>query len=173
MERIDLILHPVRFRILECLIGESLTTQDIAGRLPDVPKSTIYRHLRLLLEADMIAVDETRPVRGVLEKTYRLVQPLHLGSEEIATLTPEEHIRYFRAYTMTLMQDFGHYVRATGGKVDMLADRAGYTQTFVFATTEELDQFYVTLNESLRPLLENRPGEGRRKRKLAIITHPD
>jgi DNA-binding transcriptional ArsR family regulator len=59
-ERIDLILHPVRFRILEKLVGERLTTAKIAGQLSDVPKSSIYRPIRLLLEEGMIAVDDTR-----------------------------------------------------------------------------------------------------------------
>jgi len=183
MERVDLILHPVRFRILETLVGESLTTQEIADQLPDVPKSSIYRHVRALLDAELIAVEGTRPVRGVVERTYRLDHLPHLGPEEIGGLTAEACVHYFRVYAMTLIQGFAAYVNAAGGgppggrppdgaPPDMLADRAGYTETFVWATTEELDRFGAALNESLHPLLENRPAEGRRRHKIVFITHP-
>ena len=174
MERIDLILHPVRFRILESLAGETLTTQEIAERLADVPKSSIYRHLRRLLEGGMVAVAGERPVRGVVEKTYRLDRPLFLGADEMSGVTAEDHVRYFRAYAMTLIQGYATYVRAASeATLDMAGDRAGYTEVFLHATDDEFDRFGVALNESLRLLLENPPGGGRRKRKLAVITHPE
>lgn len=174
MERIDLILHPVRFRILQALAGETLTTQELAELLPDAPKSSIYRHLRLLLDGGMVAVSGTRPVRGVFEKTYRLDQPIHISADEISTLTAEEHMRYFQNYAMTLIQGFSEYVAGAipDKSIDMADDRAGYTEAFFYATSEELDQFAAALNGALVPLMINPPGEGRRKHKLAIITHP-
>lgn len=175
MNRVDLILHPVRFRILETMIGESLTTQAIAERLPDVPKSTIYRHVKLLLESDMIAVDEEHPVRGAVEKSYRLNQPLHLGDEDMAEMTPEEHVHYFRTYVMTLVQGFSTFVHsaADGNRIDMVAHRAGYTEMPLFATTAELDEAFAALNQAILRLAKNPPAEGRRKHKFVIITHPE
>lgn len=175
MERADLILHPIRFRILETLIGESLTTSDIAGRLPDVPKSSIYRHLKLLLETGVIAIDETHPVRGVLERTYRLNQPLRLSVEDMAGKTPEEHIQHFRTYVMTLVNGFSSFVRAAAvdDQIDMVPQRAGYSEVFVFGTTAELDQVFAALNKALVQLADNPPGEGRHKHKFVVITHPE
>lgn len=173
MQRIDLILHPVRIRLLQALAGERLTTQELAERLPDVPKSSIYRHLRLLLDEGMIAVAGTRPVRGVVEKEYRLAQPMRIGNEEMKRLSAAEHIGYFQTYLMTLIQGFGDYVAVAGGEpLDMAADRAGYTEVYFFATPEELDQFAIALNDAIRPLAENPPRADRRKHKLAVITHP-
>ncbi len=175
MNRVDLILHPVRFRILESIGGESLTTQDISDRLPDVPKSTIYRQVKLLLDGGMVAVDQTRPVRGVLEKTYRLAQPLRLSVEDMADVTTQQHIQYFQAYVMTLVQGFSNYVNsvAAGNKVDMMAHRSGYSEAFVFATTAELDEVFAAFNNALMALASNPPGSGRHKHKFAIITHPE
>lgn len=175
MGRTDLILHPIRFRILGTLLGESLTTQEIAGRLSDVPKSSIYRHLKSLLEGGMIAVDETHPVRGALEKTYRLDQPLRLTEDEMVGRTPDEHIHYFRTYVLTRVQGNSHYAQAAAvdNKVDRVAHRSGYSEAFVFATTEELDEAFQAINQALRSLASNPPGEGRHKHKFAIITHPE
>lgn len=174
MERIELILHPVRFRLLTALTGEPLTTAGLAERLPDVPKSSIYRHVRLLLSGDMIAIAGEQPVRGVVEKTYRLNQPLHLNAADVSGLSAEQHSHYFRVFAMSLIQDFDAYAQsAAGAPLDIAADRAGYTEAVIFATDEELDHFGAALNDALRPLMENKPGGGRRKRKLAVITHPE
>lgn len=169
--RAELILHPVRFRVLQALFDGPQTTQDIAERLPDVAKSSVYRYLRQLAEAELVAVAETRMVRGAREKTYELQAPARLTAEDVAGLTPDEHVRYFTIYVMTLIQDFAAYARS-GQAVDMAADRAGYTEAAVYATTEELDRFGAALNEALRPLLANSPGDGRHKHKLAVVTHP-
>lgn len=175
MRRPDLILHPIRFRILETLIGESLTTQEIANRLPEVPKSTIYRHLKLLLESDVIVVDETHQVRGAMEKTYRLNQSIHLGVEDMANMTPEEHVAYFRTYAMTVIQGFSNFVHsaAVDDTIDMMRHRAGYSEAFVFATTHELDEVFAAINKALVALAGNRPGEDRHKHKIVLITHPE
>jgi hypothetical protein len=55
-----------------------------------------------------------------------------LGTEDVARLSPEEHIGYFRNYIMTVMQGFSSYIRAAGSEasIDMAADRTAYTETF-------------------------------------------
>lgn len=172
-QKADLILHPARLQILMALAGGDLTTQEIAAAVSSVPKPSIYRHLRLLLEAGLVEVVQTRPVKGVAEKVYRLAQAPHLGMEDLAGLTREEFLRYFASYTATLLQGFADYVAAAeASPPDMLADRAGYTETVFYATPEELDQFGQALNAALVPLLQNEPAEGRHRHKLAVITHP-
>lgn len=167
----DLILHPARFQIMQALSGEELTTQEIAELVPSVPKSSIYRHLRILLEAGLVEVATTQQVRGVEEKVYRLTQRPYVGAEDMAGMSKEEHLRHFTAYVTTLMQGFADYLEASG-EIDPLADRTGYTETFIYVNTAELDTLGESLNEAIRPFLGNRPGKGRHKHKLALITHP-
>ena len=167
----DLIIHPVRLRILQSLTLESLTTQDIAERLSDIPKSSIYRHLKALLDGGMVTVAETRQVKAIEEKVYRLAQAPRLGPDEVANLTPEEHLRYFTTYIATLLQEFATYLDASP-QVDFGADRVGYTEATFYATPEEFDRFAKTLNESLLPLTENEPDDERQLRKVAVIVYP-
>ncbi|MCA9994758.1 MAG: helix-turn-helix domain-containing protein, partial [Anaerolineales bacterium] len=56
LRKIELVIHPVRFQILRALGTDALTTQEISDRLPDTPKSSIYRHLKLLLEHNLIVL---------------------------------------------------------------------------------------------------------------------
>jgi DNA-binding transcriptional ArsR family regulator len=171
LRKIELVIHPVRFQILRAIGSETLTTQEIADRLPDSPKSSIYRHLKLLLEHNLIAVAETRLVNGIQEKTYRLDQPQHLGVEDMKDLTADDHVRFFTTYVLTLVQDFADYV-ARQDPIDMLADRTGYTEVAFYATTAELDTFQMEINTALMKLMENEPGNGRSRRKLAIVAQP-
>ena len=96
LTKADLILHPVRLRILQTLAGDELTTQEIADRLGDIPKSSIYRHVKLLLAEGMVAVAAARLVNGIQEKTYRLAQRPFVNAEEIAGATAEQHLARLR-----------------------------------------------------------------------------
>ena len=175
MKKADLILHPVRFRILQTLPGETLTTQDLADRLPDVPKSSIYRHLKLLLEGDMITVAEARLVNGIQEKTYQLAQRPYLNADDIANITAAEHTQYFTTYMMNVLREFADYLETAEvetGSPDLLADRVGYTEVLLYASPEEMDVLGADLNAAFAKLATNGPENGRAKRKFVIIGHP-
>ena len=67
----DIILHPVRLRILVALGGTKLTAQQLVRLLPDVPQTTLYRQLNLLTRHGVLEVAEERRVRGTVERVYR------------------------------------------------------------------------------------------------------
>lgn len=169
--RIDLVIHPDRLRILQSLAGGPRTTQEIADALPAIPKSSIYRHLKKLLDGEIIAVAETRPVKGTIEKVYALTSAARLTPEDLAGLTPEDHIRYFATYAATLLQGFAGYIENTP-EPDYIRDRVGYTEVSFYASSAEFDAMQMAINQALIPLLHNPPGEGRIQRKLATLTHP-
>jgi len=174
MKKADLILHPVRFRILQTLPGETLTTQEIAERLADVPKSSLYRHLKLLLEGEMIVVAEARLVNGIQEKTYQLAQRPYLGPDDMADLSAAEHVQYFTTYIMNVLREFANYAETAGktGSLDLLADRVGYSEAVFYAAPAEMDTLEADINAAFAKIGENGPGNGRVKRKFAFISHP-
>ncbi|MGD2077172.1 MAG: helix-turn-helix domain-containing protein [Chloroflexota bacterium] len=169
---VEMVIHPVRLRILQTLQDRPQTTQDIAEQLVDVPKSSLYRHLKLLRDSDFITVAETRLVQGIQEKVYRLNRPARLGAEDIVGLSAEEHLQYFTTYLMVLLRGFSNFLAATP-EPDFVKDRAGYSEVSVWATEEELDSSMLRLNEALQPLIQNEAGNGRRRHKIAIITFPE
>lgn len=175
VEKIDLILHPLRLRIMQSLGQESLTTQEIAERLPDAPVSSIYRHLKLLLEGGMVEVAATELVQGIQQKTYRLAQLPRLGPDDVADLDAGQHLSYFTSYLMSLLRDFANYLQAAEvetGKLDLLADRTGYTEAIFYATPAELETFQAELNAALIKVMGNERENGRFRRKIALISHP-
>lgn len=175
MSRIDLIIHPVRLRILQTIGNDTLTTQEIADRMSDTPKSSIYRHLRLLRRGGIIQVAETRLVNGIQEKTYQLGEAPMVGPTDMANLTAEQHVNYFTTYLMTVLREFEQYVlnrERQNQPIDFVADRVGYTEATFYATEAEFDQVQQRIQQALLPLLGRQAENGRLRRKLAIITHP-
>ena len=50
IETRDLLLHPVRLRIVQALVGSPMTPLHLKEQLGDVPQATLYRHLSQLFE---------------------------------------------------------------------------------------------------------------------------
>jgi DNA-binding transcriptional ArsR family regulator len=62
--------HPVRHRLLFELRDRAATISQLAAQL-DLRKGTVGHHLKVLHEAGMVRVVETRQVRGGTEQYYR------------------------------------------------------------------------------------------------------
>ena len=171
LNKADLIIHPVRLKILQTLTEGPMTTQEISEVLNDIPTSSIYRHLKLLLDGDMVEVAETRPVKGIQEKIYRLAKAPKLSPEDVADFSKEDHLRYFTSYTATLLQGFADYISSSNNP-DLVEDRVGYNEVIFYASQEELVTFAQDLNKALLKVVKNKPAEGKQKRKIAIISFP-
>src|ERR1700678_4169073 len=100
MASADLLLHPVRLRIVKAFLGDrALTTSQLAAELSDVPPGSLYRHVALLTKAGVLQVVAERRVRGATERTYamRLVAA-QLQPGEVRAMTPDQHAQAFMAY---------------------------------------------------------------------------
>src|SRR3712207_7822816 len=88
MATADLLLHPVRLRIVQAFLGDrTLTTADLRTELPDVPPATLYRHVGVLAEAGVPTVVGERKARGAAERSYRLVTEAASGGPAGAAAT--------------------------------------------------------------------------------------
>lgn len=175
LTKAEMVIHPVRFRILQALMGETLTTQQIADHLPDVPKSSIYRHLKMLLGGEMIAIVDTQLVNGIQEKRYGLWQRPYLDADDVSDITAADHLRYFTIYILATLRGFADYLESAAdenGQVDLLADRVGYTEAALYVNPDELNALQQGLSDLLSQFANNQPGNGRHKHKFALITHP-
>ncbi|MGD8856475.1 MAG: helix-turn-helix domain-containing protein [Chloroflexota bacterium] len=171
-EDLEVVIHPVRLRILQSLETGPKTTQQIANRLTDVPKSSLYRHLKLLLRSEFVTVSKIRVVQGIQEKIYQLNRPARLGPEAVAGVSADEHLRYFTTYLMVLLRGFSNYL-SSSPEPNFVEDRAGYSEVSFWASRDELDELAKKINEALLPLLQQESDQGRRRHRMAFITYPD
>jgi DNA-binding transcriptional ArsR family regulator len=70
-ETLRLIADPLRLRLLELMRQQPRTVSELAELL-EVPRTKLYYHMKLLEEHDLITVDTTRIVSGIVEKRYRV-----------------------------------------------------------------------------------------------------
>ncbi len=172
MTRADLLLHPVRLRILKAFLGDrALTTTQLAAELDDVPTGSLYRHVALLTKAGVLQVVAERRVRGAVERTYTLrLLAAQIQPGEIAAMTPDDHSRAFMAYVAGLLVDFDRYLAA--GPPDPNRDGAVYQMAAMWLTETEFADFLRDLRSVALPRLANAPGKGRRRRLLYTVLLP-
>ncbi|WP_284642238.1 helix-turn-helix domain-containing protein [Paenibacillus silviterrae] len=169
----DLILHPVRLKLIQTLVGgRQLTVGQMAERLPEVPQATLYRHLNLLRKGGLLVVVDQKQIRGAVERVYALAdQGESLTEEDLKKATPQDHMQYFLHFLAGLINDFGTYLE--GESIDPRKDGLSYRQASFFASDEELLEFIAGFRESLYRMMDNEPTEARRKRILTTILLPD
>lgn len=165
----DLILHPVRMRIVLTLTNDrKLTVQQIGERLQDIPQATLYRHLNKLLEAKLVEIVAENQVRGAVEKVYSLPRQMEsISQEEVLSWTPEKHMDSLIKFLTTVLSDFERYVSQE--KFDLIKDRAGYRQFSFYATDEEFNEFLGAISQGAKKLIANEDKEDRRKRTVTTI----
>jgi DNA-binding transcriptional ArsR family regulator len=171
---IDLILHPVRLRILLTMGDNRLTATQIARILPDVPQATLYRHINALADGGILQVVEENQVRGTVEKVYALpdASMINLTEEEFVNASKDDHMRYFTLFVASLLGDYSRYLQHTDS-INMRQDGVGYHKLPIYMSDEELETFVRGLNELLQPISLNKPGGDRKRRMLATILMPD
>jgi DNA-binding transcriptional ArsR family regulator len=146
MEHLELILHPIRMRVVLAAAHRVLTPQKIAELLPDVPQTTLYRHINLLLDGGVLRVVRESKVRGTVERELTLVnEAARIDLEASAALSPEEQSQIFTTFVAQLLADFN---RAQLQSQDELPP-AMYIQHRLYLTVEELQALYQQMDTFL------------------------
>lgn len=168
----ELLLHPVRLRVVQALAGgRRRSAGELAEELGDVPQATLYRHVRTLTDAGVLAVVEERAARGTPRRVLALAEGAgSLSAEDLAEATREDHLRFFTVFLASLLDDFGRYLDA--GAPDFAADGVGYRQVPLELTDPELAELSGRFGAALAPVVGNRPGPGRRRRMLTTVLMP-
>ncbi len=172
MATADLLLHPVRLRVVQAFLGDrALTTTQLRSELPDVPAGSLYRHVAKLVAGGVLAVVGERRVRGAVERTYVLrTSAARLGVDEIAAMSRDEHRQAFLAFLAGLIGDFDRYLARD--TIDPLRDGASYNLAAMWLDDAELAELARELTIVLQPRVANLPRDGRKRRILATVLLP-
>jgi len=168
----DLLLHPVRLRIVQAFLGDrALTTTELRAELPDVPAASLYRHVARLVDAGVLGVVSERRVRGALERTYVLrVAAANIGVGEFEKMTVDEHRQAFTAFVAGLLGDFDRYLAR--GDIDPIRDGVSYNLAAMWLDDAELGELRRDIARVFGPRLANAPAPGRKRRILGSVLLP-
>jgi DNA-binding transcriptional ArsR family regulator len=172
MDVTELLLHPVRLRIVQAAFdGQPFTTSQLCDLLPDVSKATVYRQVALLAEGRLLEVVSEERIRGTVERRYRLHrQRAAIDNEATATLTLEDHRRGFTAVVASLLAEFEVYLGRPGA--DPFSDKVSYPQFSLWLSDAEKAELIDEVGASLRSRLANDPSPKRRRHLLTTILFP-
>lgn len=167
---LEVLLHPVRLRILQAVVGRTITTGELAQRLEDVAPATVYRHVNTLLEAGVLVVTSERRVRGAVERTLALDdQGARSDLDEIRSMSSEQHRRLFTVFLAHLASEVDQFL--DGPHEDLMA-LFGYGQTALYVTESDLQSIQERFQQVIEPYSHPR-GEGERRVSLATLLIPE
>ena len=175
--RAELLLHPVRVRIIVTLAWRELTITQMQAALSDVAQRTLYRHVNRLAEAGVIEVARRHYVNGILERVYRLrseeTQPAPRNGR--ATTSPDEEMRHFTTFLGLVL---GYAARFLGHEGVDLAD-LGYGWQVLDLTDDEFEELSAELgrvntliNELMRRTADDEGNPERRRRLIVQAVMP-
>ena len=172
MDTLDLLLHPIRLRIVHAMSGGRIcTTGDLCARLPEVPKTTVYRHVGLLADAGVLEVVDEQRVHGAVERHYQLRRErVAIDADAAASMSLGDHRRGFAAAMAVLLAEFSAYLDRDGA--DPLADSVGYRQGVLWLSPVERAEIIDTVRDALASRAMNEPAQGRRPHLLSMILFP-
>lgn len=169
MERLELILHPVRMRVILAVGNRVLTARQLAEMLPDVAQTTLYRHVNLLLEGGVLTVARESKVRGTVERELALVKGAgRIEMNEAAALSPEQQEQIFTTFIAALAADF----RRAQAQAPEGVPPAIYTQQRLYLTPDELQQLNAQMDALLAPYKDRR-ADGAQPWLFTGIVMPD
>ncbi len=172
MDPLDLLLHPVRVRIVHAMSGgRTRTTSELCAFLPDVPRTSVYRHVGLLAEAGVLEVVDEQRVHGAVERHYRLRgERAVIDAEAAAAMSLDDHRRGFAAAMAALLAEFNAYLDRDGA--DPTGDSVGYRQGTVWLTPDELAGMIEEFRAAFAARAGNPPTPERSRYLVSAIFFP-
>jgi DNA-binding transcriptional ArsR family regulator len=151
--------------------GQTWTTSELSARLPDVPKTSVYRHVSLLADAGVLDVVKEQRVHGAVERHYRIRadRPV-IGADDAAAMSLDDHRSGFAAAMAILLAEFDAYLGRDGA--DPIADSVGYRQGSLWLSPEEVTEMAAELLAVVRKRAANKPAPGRNQRLISMIQFP-
>ena len=168
----DLLLHPVRLRIVQAFLGDrALTTSQLSAELADVPAASLYRHVARLVNAGVLQVVAERRVRGAVERTYVLrLAAARVPLADLDAMSADDHRQIFLAFVAGLLANFDRYLAR--GKVDFARDGVAFGIEGLWLTDAEFADMMRDIYRVLEQRRANPPKRGRRRRLLASVLLP-
>jgi DNA-binding transcriptional ArsR family regulator len=172
--RVDLIFHPIRARIIVQLSGRQAAAKELAQSMPDIPRTTLYRHLNALTEGGILNVVEENPIRGTVERVYALDRAAaDLTQEELGQMDKEDYERIFTLFATSLLGDFSRYLNSREPEnIDLDADGIKFGKAMLYLSDEEFEALQLKVYGSIEAVLGNEPSTNRKPRIAAIAFIP-
>lgn len=163
---LEIVMNPVRQRVIQYLaVHHTGTVGEMAIVLSDVPKPSLYRHLKILRDASLIQVVAEQTVRGAVERTYALARP-QVSSDDKA----DEMGLAAQGTLLALVASFARYFAQPDA--DPVRDMLSISTSTLLLSDEEMTDLAQKLNALFMEVLNNEPRADRRYRHITFVSSP-
>ena len=158
-------MNSTRQRIIQVImIKKEATSAEIGEELQDIPRASLYRHIKVLLDEKIITVVKEEFKRGSVEKTYAIAPQMPYDN------TNEEYNSLIQSALMGLQGDFYRYFN--GDNPDPQRDLLTVGSASLMMSDEEMMEFIKAYGNLLQKYMSNKPVEGRKVRKVTLVISP-
>ena len=162
----DACMNSTRQRIMQVIMTKSeATSAEIGAELPDIPRASLYRHIKVLLDAEIIVAVKEVLKRGSVEKTYAIAS--HAPYED----TNEEYNKMIQSALMGLQGEFCRYFNQE--KADPHKDLLTVGSASLVMSDEEMMDFLEAYGKLIQKYIKNKPADDRKVRKITMVVSPN
>ena len=162
---LDIMLNPTRLRIIQAIAYHGrTTTNEICESISDVPRATLYRHISVLIDANVIHVIDEKKIRGSVERTLS-INTAELNRQNTSENIPQQALRSFMHIYAKFEKYFNSKTRTAG------ANLIFFNNTIMPMSDQEFEQFLSEL-ASLFMKYHFEMADGRKLRDISIISAP-
>ena len=159
-------MNATRQRIMQVImLKKEATSAEIGEELPDIPRASLYRHIKVLLDAEIITVVKEEFKRGSMEKTYAIAPQRPYDD------TNEEYNSLIQSALMGLQGEFYRYFN--GENPDPQRDLLTVGSASLMMSDDEMMEFINAYGELIQKYMSNKPAEGRKVRKVTFVISPN
>ncbi len=161
----DIMLNPTRMRIVQIAATRAtMTANDICGIISDVPRTTLYRHINILIEANVLSVVDENKIRGSVERTLAL-NVAKLRKKNANEDIPQQALKFL----MNIYAKFEKYFNNANCIHGI--NNVFFNNTIMMMTDQEFDQFLSDM-QALFVKHRYEMADGRKPRDISIISSP-
>lgn len=161
----DILLNPIRMRIVQHMFDKKeRTVADLLELMRDVTRTTLYRHINVLVEHNYLIVTKEVKVRGAYERQYTLNLKLLQETPAAESLEEKAHI-----FLLKLLSDFNSYFKRNENPI---ADRLFLSSNTLLLSDSEYELFISEIFGVVKKHLNLEPNQERKQRILSIISSP-
>jgi len=161
----EIMLNPTRMRIVQTLTAhEKITTTELCEIIKDVPRTTLYRHISILIDANILTVVAEKKIRGSLERTLSLNLDKFKHHNTVEDI-PQQALRFFMT-TYTKFEKYFNRENFVSG-----TNKIFFNNTIMMMNDQEFDMFLSEL-QSLLIKYHFDEANGRKPRDISIISAP-
>lgn len=165
MELSKIILNPIRHRIIQYYtMHEDATVGQLSRVLNDIPIASLYRHVNILAENQIILKKDERKIRGTIEVLYQINPNWNHSTDN------DDRNADIQAVLMDISNNYNVYFAdeaADPGK-DMIFS----SSAVLMLTDEDFKEYLMKLNDITKEYLEKEEKTGSKQRRLIQFSLP-